>query len=94
MVPAKGTERCLVEKDMLHGTRVKYRPGANGSVMCQYECDVYIALTYMKDLLLSGRFVKGDLRSVSNSFFTHYGVVDDSNRQLHSPRRINGQEPD
>jgi hypothetical protein len=75
-------------------TRFKYHPGANGSIMCQCECNVYIALTYMKDFLLSGRFVKGDLRSVSNSFFTHYGAVYDSDRQLHSPQRINGQEPD
>ena len=84
MEPTKGTEKCLVEKICcveLRSNTVRVPT----VLLCVSECDVYVALTYMKDILLSGRFVKGDLRSVSNSFFTHYGAVDDSGRQLHSP---------
>jgi hypothetical protein len=68
----------------MYGTWVEYHPGANGSVMCQCQFNVYVVLPYMKDILLSGRFVKGDLRGVSDACFTHYGAVDDSSSQLHS----------
>lgn len=37
--------------------------------------------------MLSSRFVKGDLRGVTNSFFTHYEAVSYSNGQMQSNQK-------